>query len=315
MDVVFHCIIEPALSDRYEVKRADHIARPGRITEQFVEDIIGNDLIICVLTGNNPNVYYELAIAESAARPIIVLRQRDDDIPFDVKDVRFIEYDLDPRRIFDGYYVEMLKRAEKELSPGENFDGKVPFAPNLTPLGTERLNFTVTERYDLLSAQVPELLSAAKERFCFSGLSLRGWTGNEGFISLLQDKAEHGVGCRILLMSYENPAIAAMLSRGISSQEGRIRRDIKESYEILKQKQDSNKKLEVRMVQRGILYQQMSMSENTMIWVPHLYHKQTGQSPAVRVDMNRLRHRQSGLENLYLAMRDEFDQLWSENEP
>jgi hypothetical protein len=52
MDIVFHCIIEPALSDRYEVIRGDHIARPGRITEQFIEDILENDLIVCVLTGN-----------------------------------------------------------------------------------------------------------------------------------------------------------------------------------------------------------------------------------------------------------------------
>jgi hypothetical protein len=100
MDIVFQCIIEPALSERYQVIRGDHVARPGRITEQFVEDIIGNDLIVCVLTGNNPNVYYELAIAESAARPIIVLRHRGDEVPLDVKDVRFIEYDLEPRRIF-----------------------------------------------------------------------------------------------------------------------------------------------------------------------------------------------------------------------
>jgi hypothetical protein len=87
MDTVFHCIIEPALSDRYEVVRGDYVARPGRITEQFVEDILANDLIVCVLTGNNPNVYYELAIAESAARPIIVLRHRGDEVPFDVKPI------------------------------------------------------------------------------------------------------------------------------------------------------------------------------------------------------------------------------------
>ena len=37
--------------------------------EQFIEDILENDLIVCVLTGNNPNVYYELAIAESALAP------------------------------------------------------------------------------------------------------------------------------------------------------------------------------------------------------------------------------------------------------
>lgn len=73
---------------------------------------------MCVLTGNNPNVYYELGIAESAARPIIVLRHRGDDVPFDVKDVRFIEYDLNPPRIYDRYYVEILQRAEKNFHRG-----------------------------------------------------------------------------------------------------------------------------------------------------------------------------------------------------
>jgi hypothetical protein len=38
MDVVFHCIIEPALSDRYEVIRGDYITRPGRITEQLRDE-------------------------------------------------------------------------------------------------------------------------------------------------------------------------------------------------------------------------------------------------------------------------------------
>src|SRR5262245_53813558 len=74
MDTVFHCIIEPALGAQYRVQRGDHDPRPGRVTEQLVGDILGNELIVCVLTGNNPNVYYELAIAESAAKPIIVLR-------------------------------------------------------------------------------------------------------------------------------------------------------------------------------------------------------------------------------------------------
>jgi hypothetical protein len=313
MDIVFHCIIEPALSDHYDVIRGDYVARPGRITEQFVEDILANDLIVCVLTGNNPNVYYELAIAESAARPIIVLRHRGDEVPFDVKDLRFIEYDLDPRRIFDRDYVKLLQRYEKELSPGAHFEGKVPFAPHLTPLGRERLNFTVARRYDLLSPQVSEILSSAKERFFFSGLSLRGWSGNEGFISLLREKAQHGVDCRILVMSPDNSAVSQMLSRGVSDQEERIKNDIKETNGLLRQHDIKN--LEVRSVRRGIIYQQMTMSEQSMIWAPHLYSKQTGQSPAIRVDVTMSLIKESGLENLYVAMRDEFEQLWYENAP
>jgi hypothetical protein len=185
MDTVFHCIIGPALSERYEVVRGDQVTKPGRITEQFINDIVANELIVCVLTGNNPNVYYELAIAESAARPIIVLRHRGDEVPFDVKDVRYIEYDLDPRKIFDRGYIKLLQQYEKELLPGEQFEGKVPFAPHLTPLGRERLNFQVAERYDHISAGVSELLSSAKRIFWFCGISLRGTIANEGFVSLL----------------------------------------------------------------------------------------------------------------------------------
>ena len=149
----------------------------------------------------------------------------------------------------------------------------------------------------------------------FCVVSLRGWIANEGFISLLQTKAQHGVKCHILLMGYNNPAVSQMLNRGIENQEERIRRNIKETYEILKAKQQAAPNLEVRMVQRGIVYQQMSMSERSMIWAPHLYCKQTGQSPVVRVDTGRLPLRQSGLENLYVAMREEFEQLWHENAP
>jgi hypothetical protein len=312
MDIVFHCIIEPALSDRYEVVRGDHVARPGRITEQFVEDIMANDLIVCVLTGNNPNVYYELGIAESAARPMIVLRQRGDNVPFDVSNVRFIEYDLDPRRIYDAYYVKLIQRAEKELSPGDQFDGKVPFAPHLTPLGRNRLNFTATVQYDSVSPQVSEILASAEKRFFFCGLSLRGWIGNEGFLALLDERAraQPRVDCRILLMSPDNPAIGQMLNRGVADQEERIRNDVKTSFELL-----TRKNLEVRLVRHGIIYQQMAMSERSMIWVPHLYSKQTGQSPAVRVDVGQSNVRESGLENLYTAMSFEFEMLWNESAP
>jgi hypothetical protein len=310
MDTVFHCIIEPALSERYHVIRGDHVARPGRITAQFIEDILDNDLIVCVLTSNNPNVYYELAIAESAARPIIVLRHRGDEVPFDVKDLRYIEYDLDPRRIFDRSYIKMLQQYERELSPGVNFEGKVPFAPHLTPLGRERLNFIVARRYDVLSPQVSEILSSATKRFYFCGISLRGWMANEGFISLLRQKAQHDVDCRILVMSCDNPAISQMLSRGVSGQEERIKNDARWTYELLSQQ--ATKHLEVRRVRHGIIYQQMTMSERSMIWAPHLYCKQTGQSPVIRVDISETQPKESGLENLYLAMRDEFDQLWVE---
>jgi hypothetical protein len=57
----------------------------------------------------------------------------------------------------------------------------------------------------------------------------------------------------------------------------------------------------------------MAMTEQSMIWAPHLYCKQTGRSPALLVNVGQSALQKSGLENLYQAMREEFEQLWDEN--
>ena len=317
MDTVFHCIIAPALSDSYRVQRGDHDPRPGRITEQLVGDILGNELIICVLTGNNPNVYYELAIAESAARPIIVLRHRGDVIPFDVKDVRYIEYDLDPRRIFDRIYIEQVRNAERELRTGPP-ERKVAFAPSLTPLGREVLNFDSSNRYSSLSPGIRDILAAAEDYFYFCGISLRGWTNNEGFTSLVYERGVQGVDVRFLLMGRDNAALVHMLSRGVERNLGTVQDDIEASAKALRHLADSGEKkprrLAARTVNHGILYSQMAMSEKEMVWAPYLYSRATGDSPALRVRAPGPHELGSGLAPLFTAMRDEFTRLWDEED-
>ena len=115
----------------------------------------------------------------------------------------------------------------------------------------------------------------------------------------------------MLLMDPVNPAVSQMLSRGVLDQQERIKNDINRTHSVLRG--IATKNLEVRPVRHGIIYQQMSMSEQSMIWTPHLYCKQTGQSPAVRVYVISSELRKSGLENLYDAMRDGSEQLWNEN--
>ena len=60
-DDVFEFIIEPAAKRAgYFVHRGDHNAKPGKITEQMFESILEDDIIISILTFQNPNVYFEL---------------------------------------------------------------------------------------------------------------------------------------------------------------------------------------------------------------------------------------------------------------
>jgi hypothetical protein len=53
-DDVYNYIIEPVTKNLgYDTQRGDHMARPGRISEQMYESILHDDLLIAVLTFQN----------------------------------------------------------------------------------------------------------------------------------------------------------------------------------------------------------------------------------------------------------------------
>lgn len=99
-DAVLEFIIKPA-TDSLNLKaiRSDHIEESGRITDQMFREILEADVCVAILTFENPNVYYELAVAQCAARPTLLLIEQGCNLPFDVKDLRVIEYDIWPQTI------------------------------------------------------------------------------------------------------------------------------------------------------------------------------------------------------------------------
>lgn len=100
-DQVFKYIIEPGLKEfDIDPVRSDQINETGMISDQMMEYIFKSKLCIVVLTGENPNVYYELAVAQCAGRPVVLLIMKGEIPRFDVQDLRTIEYDLkDPDRL------------------------------------------------------------------------------------------------------------------------------------------------------------------------------------------------------------------------
>jgi nucleoside 2-deoxyribosyltransferase len=55
------------------------------------------DIIIADCTNRNPNVFYEVGIAHAMGKQTILMVQTIDDIPFDLRGLRVIEYRYDPR--------------------------------------------------------------------------------------------------------------------------------------------------------------------------------------------------------------------------
>jgi hypothetical protein len=61
------------------------------ITTQVIRHLIEAPLVVADLTGNNPNVYYELALRHAAAKPLIQLIEEGSALPFDIAGMRTIE--------------------------------------------------------------------------------------------------------------------------------------------------------------------------------------------------------------------------------
>jgi len=115
-DEVFEHLIEPALAEfGIQPVRSDQMNEPGKISDQMYRSIFGHDLCIAVLTFANPNVYYELAIAQSAARPVIVLIEKGSQLPFDVADLRTLSYDLRITSYKNRTYIAKLSSMLEEL--------------------------------------------------------------------------------------------------------------------------------------------------------------------------------------------------------
>lgn len=91
---VIESVIKPVLQKyRYDdIKPAYEINEIGMISTQIINRIINDDLVIANLTGNNPNVMYELCLRHVTAKPIIHICQYGTNLPFDIKDSRTIFY-------------------------------------------------------------------------------------------------------------------------------------------------------------------------------------------------------------------------------
>jgi hypothetical protein len=87
----FEHFLTPALRNvGFKPHRSE--ARTGKITKDIVRDLAYCELVVGVLTDNNPNVWYELGIRHSSRRGTIMLLQEGTKPAFDVGDYGILFY-------------------------------------------------------------------------------------------------------------------------------------------------------------------------------------------------------------------------------
>lgn len=73
-------------------RRADEIWEAPGIIQDVVSLIDRGRIVVCDLTGRNPNVFYEAGIAHTLGREVIIITQSEQDVPFDLRHLRYIRY-------------------------------------------------------------------------------------------------------------------------------------------------------------------------------------------------------------------------------
>ena len=123
---VYGSFIKPVLeSAGFKVDRADDIESQQNIIKDILQGINNSDLIIADLTGGNPNVFYELGLAHAFRKPVILATQSIEDVPFDLRSYRLLEYST--------HFVKIENAREKLTNYANGFlKKKLPYGSPVT---------------------------------------------------------------------------------------------------------------------------------------------------------------------------------------
>jgi hypothetical protein len=94
-DDVHTKLFKPGINDAGFVEsRGDSIVRVGDLSTNVWTRITQAGLIVAEVSVPNPNVYYEIGLADALGKPIFLFKQRGVTLPADFGGVHYYEYDL-----------------------------------------------------------------------------------------------------------------------------------------------------------------------------------------------------------------------------
>ena len=89
---VYEALRSAVESAGLRIRRADDIWENPAIIQDIVSLIDRSRVVVADCTGRNPNVFYEIGIAHTLGRDVILITQNPDDIPFDLRHLRYVRY-------------------------------------------------------------------------------------------------------------------------------------------------------------------------------------------------------------------------------
>ena len=94
-DDVFNLMIKPGIEDAgLAVSRGDSIIRVGDLSTNVWRSITQAGLVVAEVSAPNPNVYYEIGLADALGKPVFLFKQESVTLPADISGGHYYPYDL-----------------------------------------------------------------------------------------------------------------------------------------------------------------------------------------------------------------------------
>lgn len=94
LKTVYEIVLKPFIEGLgMQCLRADEIYSAKTVMQDIWENIQRAEIVLADLTDRNPNVMYELGLCHTLWKKIILITQKPDDVPFDLKGWRLIIYE------------------------------------------------------------------------------------------------------------------------------------------------------------------------------------------------------------------------------
>jgi hypothetical protein len=95
------------------VARADDFFSADSVMADVWAGIFLARALVADCTGRNPNVFYEIGLAHVLGKPVVLLTQNADDVPFDLRHIRVIKYTFTPSGMAD--FEQALSRTLRDV--------------------------------------------------------------------------------------------------------------------------------------------------------------------------------------------------------
>lgn len=109
---VYEYFIKPTIEDTCGLtcERGDDVFGSNVIMDDIRAAIEKASIVVADLTGKNANVFYEVGIAHTLNKPVLLLAQYMDDVPFDLRHRRVLQYDYSPKgcKVLEGKIIEHI---------------------------------------------------------------------------------------------------------------------------------------------------------------------------------------------------------------